>query len=1158
MRELELGLDLGISHSGYRLSYFQLYNWGTFDKHIVNITLDGENTLLTGSNGSGKTTLVDALLTLIVPTNDRTYNLSSGHDGKNGRTEESYVLGAYSTGKSETDYTASRKTLRDKNCHSILLATFKNKTAISSITLMQIRYFSSNGSLKRQYFIIEGDLTIEMLNEKNVGYNTGGNWIQDLKKAFPDLTITSYDTFKRYSYDFSKKFGFRYKDKAIKIFSQTVGMKDLHDLNSFIRDRMLDESDSFENFNVIAKNFNNLMVLKNQIDKEELQIEMLEEISKLYTKYQYFSTKRLNKEKVKNDFLPIWANQAKLKIINEEIERETKDLSDTENEITNKENEKNQIEDSIAELQNTLNTDERQNRINSLLVRRKDLNNTISQMQSTVDSYSSRLNNLNLEFPQSEKEFNNLRDDAINKVSILENKIEKLQEDKDELTSLKNTVVQNLENINNQLIAIENKQSNIPLEYLEIRDEICNELGLPIEDVKFFGELIRVKENSLDKALALESLIRPLALSLIVLPQHALKIADYLYYKELNKKIEIIIIEEVNPLLLNNGEDKDQLNIFDDTDEIIFEEESCPTFSPYMLEVKEDYPHRAFIEKLLHDNYNHAFSSNKDIVLSSANTFGEKALLNINNKFIKGITNENLDIHILGWEIEKKKLRLQNKIQELSKQLKDFERDIEKQKSLINKTEKIRQAYIYISQFNNYSTININQYTTQIQNIDNQILELKNESSDLDELNQQLEIKKEQKNNIEKEIVNLYKKSGGTSQSLKEKEKEKIEINNFLYNKDLTSSFEPVSQLQTEYELPSSFSDLKEINHYLGLTDSKILKEINALGEEERLSEKDLLKKLTKFKSGDNNIRLLYPSWSSDTEDLDDNIDSIEAYEFMLNKLKTDSLPKYKEQFANLRTRQIQQDITDLNSSIREWNRKIKDNIEDLNKSLDSIDYQKDPHSKIRITMEVARDKDIRKFRFLQKKAEPDPGIAALGEAEKQKANENFILAVQEFVTTLKENETFARKVLDIRNWYQFGVEEYNCETNEQIRFYKDSSAISGGQKAKLAYTILAAAIAHQFDVFNFDNSARSFRFVIVDEAFSKSDDENSRYAMDLFKAMDLQLMVVTPMDKVNLVEPYIKSVQITVCKDGKHSFVHSIKKEELKNVDNRSNKNKS
>ncbi len=274
----------------------------------------------------------------------------------------------------------------------------------------------------------------------------------------------------------------------------------------------------------------------------------------------------------------------------------------------------------------------------------------------------------------------------------------------------------------------------------------------------------------------------------------------------------------------------------------------------------------------------------------------------------------------------------------------------------------------------------------------------------------------------------------------------------------------------------------------------------------------------------------------------------------MLEKLKTDSLPKYKEKFSNLRTRQIQQDIIDLNSNLKEWNRKIKDNIFELNESLNSITYQKNPETRIRITIESSRDKEIRKFKNILEKAIPDPGIVLLGEEDKKRSTEIFLTAVDDLVTSLKENDRFANKVLDVRNWYQFAVEEYYTETSEQARFYKDSAAISGGQKAKLAYTILAAAIAHQFDVFNYENTAKSFRFVIVDEAFSKSDDNNSRYAMDLFKAMDLQLMVVTPMDKVNLVEPYIDSVQITVCEDGKHSFVHSIKKEELENVNTNRN----
>ncbi len=43
MRELEL--DFGIEHTGYRLSYFQSYNWGTFDDHIVTLNVDEKNSL---------------------------------------------------------------------------------------------------------------------------------------------------------------------------------------------------------------------------------------------------------------------------------------------------------------------------------------------------------------------------------------------------------------------------------------------------------------------------------------------------------------------------------------------------------------------------------------------------------------------------------------------------------------------------------------------------------------------------------------------------------------------------------------------------------------------------------------------------------------------------------------------------------------------------------------------------------------------------------------------------------------------------------------------------------------------------------------------------------------------------------------------------------
>jgi uncharacterized protein YPO0396 len=433
--------------------------------------------------------------------------------------------------------------------------------------------------------------------------------------------------------------------------------------------------------------------------------------------------------------------------------------------------------------------------------------------------------------------------------------------------------------------------------------------------------------------------------------------------------------------------------------------------------------------------------------------------------------------------------------------------------------------------------------------IDSQLLELKNASSDLEELRNNLILKEHKKQEIEYSIDRINQQIGGTQATLTLKLNYKKHIDEVLFNQDLSSFFEPISQMQTEYEIPNKFSGTDEVTYYEKIIEDKIYTQIREYESTLLKVEKELYSRLNQFVNPKTSISQQYPSWSSDTTNLSPSIDSIELFDMLLKKLKTDSLPKYKEQFANLRTRQIQQDIIDLNSSLKDWNRKIKENIFDLNESLNGIDYQKEPATKIRITIETARDKEIRKFKHLLDQAIPDPGIAALGKEEQQIANEKFILSVDELVNTLKENDRFATKVLDVRNWYQFAVEEFYSESMEQARFYKDSAAISGGQKAKLAFTILAAAIAHQFDVFNFDNSARSFRFVIVDEAFSKSDDNNSRYAMNLFKEMDLQLMVVTPMDKVNLVEPFIKSVQISICENGKHSFVHSIKKEDLINV---------
>ncbi|MEV0352054.1 SbcC/MukB-like Walker B domain-containing protein [Nonomuraea sp. NPDC050680] len=56
---------------------------------------------------------------------------------------------------------------------------------------------------------------------------------------------------------------------------------------------------------------------------------------------------------------------------------------------------------------------------------------------------------------------------------------------------------------------------------------------------------------------------------------------------------------------------------------------------------------------------------------------------------------------------------------------------------------------------------------------------------------------------------------------------------------------------------------------------------------------------------------------------------------------------------------------------------------------------------------------------------------------------------------------------------------------------YSDSSGKSGGQKEKLAYTILAASLAYQFKLEWSVTRSNTFRFAVIDEAFGRGSDES-------------------------------------------------------------------
>ena len=212
-----LGLDFVADDtlSGFRLQRLEVLNWGTFDRHVWTLQLDGRNGLLTGDIGSGKSTLVDAITTLLVPAHRIAYNKAAGADSKE-RSLRSYVLGHYKSERNEVTGAARPVSLRDASSYSVLLGVFHNAGYDQTVSLAQVFWMKDAQGQPARFFLgAERDLSIA------TDFANFGSDITALRKKLRGLGAELHDTFPPYAAWFRRRFGIE-NDQALELFHQTV------------------------------------------------------------------------------------------------------------------------------------------------------------------------------------------------------------------------------------------------------------------------------------------------------------------------------------------------------------------------------------------------------------------------------------------------------------------------------------------------------------------------------------------------------------------------------------------------------------------------------------------------------------------------------------------------------------------------------------------------------------------------------------------------------------------------------------------------------------------------------------------------------------------------------------------------------------------------
>jgi uncharacterized protein YPO0396 len=214
-----------------------------------------------------------------------------------------------------------------------------------------------------------------------------------------------------------------------------------------------------------------------------------------------------------------------------------------------------------------------------------------------------------------------------------------------------------------------------------------------------------------------------------------------------------------------------------------------------------------------------------------------------------------------------------------------------------------------------------------------------------------------------------------------------------------------------------------------------------------------------------------------------------------------------------------------------------EEKIQSINISLRAIEYN--PGTYIRLVLDRSQDPEIHDFQedlrqCLTQSLDGD-----------EPYNQTKFLQVKAIIERFSGREGFVdldrrwtRKVTDGRNWFSFSASDRWLEDDREKEFYSDTAGKSGGQKEKPAYTILASALAYQFGLEWNAVTSRSFRFVVIDEAFEKGSDESTRYGLELLKKLNLQLLIGTPLQKIYVIEDNMAAVHFVHNEDGRNSVI--------------------
>lgn len=1100
--------------AGFRLQRVEVYNWGTFNGKVWSLQPRGDNALLTGDIGSGKSTLVDAITTLLVPAQKIVYNKAAGAESRE-RSLRSYVLGHYKSERSETGLTTRPVALRDHNNYSVILGHFYNEGFGQHVTLAQVFWIrDGDGQPERCYVVADMPMAI-------AGHFDGfGSDIADLRKRLrrtPQVEV--FDSFPPYGTAFRRRFGIG-SEQALDLFYQTVSMKSVGNLTDFVRDHMLEPFPIADRIGALIHHFDDLHRAHEAVLKAKAQIQALEPLVADCERHAQLAANVENLRACR-DWLRAWFAGIKAELLEKRVtnlDAELRQLDAWIGALDERGREQQARREAIKQAI----ADNGGDRIERIRIDLQTKQDEKARRQERAKKYKEIAKALGLPAARDVETFlangRNLHAERA-AIEVRQSQIKDAHTDAAvELRELK----RQHDDISAEITSLHARQSNLPSNIVAIRGQLCAALGLEEDGLPFAGELIQVREEAVDWEGAAERLLRPFGLSLLVPHAHYRAVAAWVDRTHLRGKLVYYRV-------------RDQ--------QVAGTASLHPQSLARKLAVKPDSAYYRWLDGELRRRFDYAccdnleqFQREKQAITRAGQIKGGAERHEKDDRY----RIDDRTRYILGWSNAAK-------IDALAQQAKDLETRMGEVGGRIagfeTERKKLDAQMHYASQlevYTDFRELDWAPLALEIEQLERERAALLEASNMLAELSRQLEVLDTEIEQT-RETLEREKRDHAVAQAKREEAGRLLE--------EMRAALAAVPE-----EAQVRYFPLLEAMRLDALGDQRLTVEScdnrqtdmrEWLQAQIDAEEKKIGRLRDKIIDGMRAYKTVYPL---DTNEVDVSIEAAQAYRQMLVQLKADDLPRFEAHFKKMLNENTIREVANFQAQLNREREVIRARVATINRYLQAIDYSAGRY--IVLLGENSPDVDVRDF---QQDLRACTEGALTGSEEEQYTEAKFLQVkaiVERFrgrTGTAEEDRRWTRKVTDVRHWFVFSASERWKEDHSEYDHYTDSGGKSGGQKEKLAYTVLAASLAYQFGLEWGEKRSRSFRFVVIDEAFGRGSDESTRYGLELFRQLNLQLLIVTPLQKIHIIEPHVANVGFVHNPDGRQSLLRNLTIEEYR-----------